>query len=107
MEQRGTPMKMPQEQLNSLNIEWKECVLGWEGTCAEHPGLTFRRDSSDNVVIDQALLAKRSQDANRAANDEALAQYTAMQRRRLAEVTAEIEGPVIRTDPAYAYRERR
>ena len=102
MEQRETPM-MPQEQINSLKIEWTTTVMGQEGTCAAHPGLVFRRNSADEIFIDQALLERRSQEANRAINDEALAQYTQMQRARLAEMTAEMNERCI--DPAY--RERR
>jgi hypothetical protein len=103
MEQRGTQMVMPQEQINSLNINWTTTVMGQEGTCAAHPGLVFRRNSADEIFIDEALLERRSKDANRAINDEALALYTRMQRERLAEMTAEINQRPI--DPAY--RERR
>jgi len=47
---------MPQEQINSLDIKWTTTVMGQEGTCAEHPGLVFRRNSADEILIDAALL---------------------------------------------------
>jgi hypothetical protein len=101
-------MKMPQEQINSLKIEWSTTVMGQEGRCAEHPGLVFRRDSADQIFIDEALLEQRSADANRAINAEGWAQYTRMQRERLAEISAELEAPVKREiDPSYRHYQQR
>jgi uncharacterized protein len=58
-----------------------------------------------NIVAAEvrSYVEKAAQEANRAINDEALAQYTQMQRERLAELDAEMNQRCI--DPAY--RERR
>jgi HK97 family phage prohead protease len=58
-----------------------------------------------NVVAAEvrSYVEKAAQEANRAINDEALAQYTLMQRARLAEFTAEIHQRAI--DPAFRERQ--
>jgi uncharacterized protein len=74
---------------------------------------TYPAYNSTSVAARQNIVAaevrsyveQRSKEVNDAINAEGWAQYTQMQRNRLAEFTAEMEGPVKRLDPAY--RERR
>ena len=81
-----------------MNIKWtRQPII--TGTSDEAPHLIFWKDKDGNV---KSWLREVAQDAERAMNAEALAQYTRMQRERLDEIDAEMNQRAI--DPAYAER---
>ena len=102
-----------------MAIKWtKHNRLGKEpriiGTSEEHPDKIFFKDADGNVTSKKGFVrveAKqivRAAEDTRAMNTEALQQYTAYQRSRLAEIEAELEAPTKREiDPAYRHYQQR
>jgi hypothetical protein len=101
-----------------MAIKWtKHNRLGKEpriiGISEQHPDKIFYKDADGNVTSKKGFVrveAKqivRAEDT-RAMNTEALQQYTAYQRSRLAEITSELEAPTQREiDPSYRHYQQR
>jgi hypothetical protein len=92
-----------------MNIKWtKHNRLGKEpriiGTSEAQPDKIFFKDADGNVTSK----VRATKEDTRAMNIEALQQYTAYQRSRLAEITSELEAPIKREiDPAYRHYQQR